>query len=221
MPRPVAIVPAFNEEQTVASVVQALRAANAFDAVIVVDDGSSDDTSGVARRAGATVVRTPRNLGKGGAMLYAYKQIPNTYDRVAWFDADLIGFRPYHAQRLVRGSDLGYDQVAGLRDKGTVLNFLMTCYMPLITGERIVRRWILDALPESCWSGYSIETAINFVCRENGGRILMLQMDGVGIRDKTSKVGVLRGLNGHAKMLKEMYRTHRALRRSGGLRCAR
>jgi glycosyltransferase involved in cell wall biosynthesis len=66
--RALAVVPAFNEQETVATVVGALREhAPGFD-VLVVDDGSVDDTFAVAESAGAQVLRLPFNLGIGGTV---------------------------------------------------------------------------------------------------------------------------------------------------------
>jgi hypothetical protein len=66
--RCLAVVPAYNEADNVAKVVAALqREAPTFD-VVVVDDGSTDDTAGRAEQAGARVVRLPFNLGIGGAV---------------------------------------------------------------------------------------------------------------------------------------------------------
>jgi glycosyltransferase involved in cell wall biosynthesis len=66
MPRNVIVIPAYNEETTIAQVVRdAVRMA---DAVIVVDDGSRDRTSRLAREAGAIVVRHAVNRGLGGAL---------------------------------------------------------------------------------------------------------------------------------------------------------
>ena len=62
----VVVIPAFNEERFIASVV--LKILRFPVKVIVVDDGSSDDTSGIAQAAGATVVRHPVNRGKGQAL---------------------------------------------------------------------------------------------------------------------------------------------------------
>ena len=59
-------IPAYNEADSIASIVENCKIyANH---VIVIDDGSLDNTSDIARRAGAKVVRNGRNIGKGGAL---------------------------------------------------------------------------------------------------------------------------------------------------------
>ena len=71
--RRVAIVPAFNEEASVARVVDELRAFDPGLEVVVVDDGSTDRTAEVARGRGARVVRLPFNLGIGGAVQTGFR----------------------------------------------------------------------------------------------------------------------------------------------------
>ena len=75
--RTLVVVPAFNEEESVAGVVEELRAYEPRWDVLVIDDGSSDRTAEMARRAGAKVVSLVRNLGIGGAVqtgfLYALR----------------------------------------------------------------------------------------------------------------------------------------------------
>jgi glycosyltransferase involved in cell wall biosynthesis len=88
-PRHLAVVPAFNESATVASVVGALhQRAPHFD-VLVIDDGSTDDTAAAAERCGARVLRHPFNLGIGGAVqsgfLYALEE---DYDFMVQVDGD-------------------------------------------------------------------------------------------------------------------------------------
>jgi glycosyltransferase involved in cell wall biosynthesis len=83
------VVPAYNEAATVGRVVRGLREqAPDFD-VVVVDDGSTDDTGAVAERAGARVLRHPFNLGIGGAVQsgFLYAQ-DNDYDFMVQVDGD-------------------------------------------------------------------------------------------------------------------------------------
>jgi glycosyltransferase involved in cell wall biosynthesis len=81
------VIPAFNEEANVASVVTEVRR-EGFPA-LVVDDGSSDRTGEVAELAGAVVLRLPVNLGVGGALRCAFRfAVVNGYVTVVQCDAD-------------------------------------------------------------------------------------------------------------------------------------
>jgi glycosyltransferase involved in cell wall biosynthesis len=66
--RCIAVVPAYNEEASVARVIEDIRAADPSFDIVVVDDGSTDRTAAVAEAAGAHVVHLPYNLGIGGAV---------------------------------------------------------------------------------------------------------------------------------------------------------
>jgi glycosyltransferase involved in cell wall biosynthesis len=66
--RRIAVIPALNEEDSIAGVIAEIRAADPGFEVIVVDDGSTDRTAAVAAKTGAQVLRLPFNLGIGGAV---------------------------------------------------------------------------------------------------------------------------------------------------------
>lgn len=82
-----AIVPAFNEAASIESVVRSLRDLGVD--VLVVDDGSGDDTADLARAAGATVAPLPVNLGIGGALQTGFRfALDRGYQHCFQFDAD-------------------------------------------------------------------------------------------------------------------------------------
>jgi len=84
-----AVVPAYNESETIAAVIDSLHEhAPDFD-VLVVDDGSTDDTGELAREWGAVVLRHPFNLGIGGTVQSGFSYaLDNGYDRMVQVDGD-------------------------------------------------------------------------------------------------------------------------------------
>ena len=85
-PRVLALIPAYNEGARVADVV---RGAQAFLPVLVVNDGSTDDTPAHAERAGATVIHQVPNQGKGAALRAGFRwALDHGYDAVITLDAD-------------------------------------------------------------------------------------------------------------------------------------
>src|SRR4051812_20313737 len=104
-----AVVPAYNEEGTVADVVTSIREqAPEFD-VVVVDDGSTDATAERAERAGAKVVRHPFNLGIGGAVQSGFTYaLENGYDRLAQVDGD-GQHDPSELRKLIEAMDSSRD----------------------------------------------------------------------------------------------------------------
>jgi glycosyltransferase involved in cell wall biosynthesis len=88
-PRILAVLPALNEEGTVALVVKEVREAVPGATILVVDDGSVDRTGEQARKAGAQVATNPFTLGVGGAMRVGFRVAQSHgYDVVLQVDAD-------------------------------------------------------------------------------------------------------------------------------------
>lgn len=87
--RPLIVVPAWNEEQTVGETVREIRSVTPDIPVLVVSDGSTDRTVHVARRAGARVLVLPFRLGVGGAMRAGFRYaVRHGHDAAVQVDAD-------------------------------------------------------------------------------------------------------------------------------------
>ncbi len=205
----VALVPAWNEARTVADTVAPLLAAGCFARVVVIDDGSTDATAEVARAAGAEVLALRPNRGKGGAMRVAVDAVLGgdlAVGAVGFFDADLKGFTPEHARALVSPVVAGRAaMVCGLRDYGPAWNAIQRS-LPPITGERVVRAEVLRALPAHFWNGYRIEMGLNAaaLARPDLGPVLLVDLPGLGIVNKTEKFGFAEGMVRHARMTREV-----------------
>ena len=93
------IIPAYNEEENVAQVVSVARKLSYVDEVIVVNDGSTDNTVEEAESAGATVISHKENQGKGAAIKTGFK---NSHGNVlAFIDADVSNFTTSKLDKMI------------------------------------------------------------------------------------------------------------------------
>jgi glycosyltransferase involved in cell wall biosynthesis len=170
-----AIVPAFNEAGTIADVVHGARACANVDDVVVVDDGSADETVTRASRAGAHVLRHEQNRGKGhavrtglafaldrnfthvllmdGDMQHRPADIPAMIDAARTRDADLVvGERVFDKSQMP--SSRYYSNVIGSR---ALSAFIGSEVRDSQSGFRLIRCEVLRGMTLSS-TGYEIET---------------------------------------------------------------
>jgi glycosyltransferase involved in cell wall biosynthesis len=179
--RILALVPAYNEAEHIAAVV---RGARAHLPVLVVDDGSTDDTALRASEADAAVLRQVPNQGKGAALRAGFRQaLAGGYDAVLTLDGDgqhdpaeipafvqaheaghadlIIGARPFDEMPLIR-------RLAN--SLGTWL-FSWAMGQPIRdnqSGYRLVSRRLMEATLTSGESGFEFEVEMIVTCVLHG-----------------------------------------------------
>ena len=134
------VIPAVNEASAIGALVTELRAAASWHEILVIDDGSSDETGSRASAAGARVIRHPYNKGNGAAVKTGIRQASGAF--VLIMDAD-GQHRPADAVRLVSHLS-AYDLVVGARSSATQAgaarrlgNATLNAIASYLTGQRI------------------------------------------------------------------------------------
>jgi len=157
-----AIIPAYNEAQNIARVLNVLTKAEFLDEIIVIDDGSSDNTSAVVSKfKQVKLLKNNQNRGKAWSM---QQGVDNTEADILFFcDADLKGLTVEIVEQIIQPVlKRKYDMYIGLRN-----NFMQRAVtlFALNSGERAVRRELWDKLPEHFKYRYRIEAGLNFIAR--------------------------------------------------------
>jgi glycosyltransferase involved in cell wall biosynthesis len=174
------IVPAFHEAAGIGEVVTALVDAGPWHEIIVVDDGSSDETGPRARAAGATVLRHPYNKGNGAAVKTGLRHATGAHVLIVDGDGQ---HSPADARLLVER--LGeFDLVVGARDPGTqatlgrragngalnsLASYLTGRHIPdLTSGFRAAKREVLAEFLHLLPNGFSTPTTTTLACIKAG-----------------------------------------------------
>ena len=193
-----------------AAVVRACRGCAHVRDVIVVDDGSTDATAEEALAAGATVLRRPSHHthlgGAGGSKALAMEagvELSDA-DAILFVDADLLGLASAHLDDICRPYLEGRAAMSlGIFDYG-LWNPLVLRFPPT-SGERIVPRWVFEAVPPRKRDGYLIEIMLNEVVTEARMPCSARVMTGVGHRTKRQKFGRRQGYRLSWRMLRELW----------------
>lgn len=202
------VIPAYNESATVAGVVRAVRACPQVGEIIVVADGCTDETSRLAADAGADrVLRLPRNLGKGGAVLAGARAASG--DVILLLDADLVGLTPGQLAQLLRPVLAGRAEMA----VAVFADDYWHGVMRPLSGQRAVRRDLL-ADPQLAKTGFGFEVALDRLVKARTARTAHVTWRGVSHRRKSRKYGMARGLRLRLRASSDLMRQVRVPRSS-------
>jgi glycosyltransferase involved in cell wall biosynthesis len=199
------LIPAFNEAKTVGSVVR-VAMDSGIGPVLVIDDGSTDETAEQAKQAGAVVLSLTQNGGKGKAVVAGAVSMRTDY--VLLIDADLINLTPKHLEDLVRPVLNGLsDMTRGFFRGGRWYTTAAQLISPQLNGQRMLRRENLLNITDLEDSGYGIEIAITNAARKGSWRVIEVPLAGVSQLLKEEKRGLLNGLRSRAHMYWDIFLT--------------
>ncbi len=210
-PSVVAIVPAFNEEHTIASVLQLLCTFPRFKEVIVVDDGSTDATADIAARFPVRLIRNSVNRGKGAAL---QRGVDACTAPILYFcDADMRGFTHDTISEVLKPVLSGeLEMVIATRDwRPYHLGFIFSLF-PGLGGQRALTRRLWDNVAPYYKEGYRIESALNFYARYHGRNYRQIIIPALSHMIKEQKLGFLRGLRARIQMSYEVVMVQTRLR---------
>ncbi|MFM7322408.1 MAG: glycosyltransferase family 2 protein [Armatimonadota bacterium] len=217
----VAIVPAWNEADRIGAVLDVLSSTAIVDRILVVDDGSTDTTSEVARaredaKAGRiSVLRLEPNQGKGAAMSAGAEAAAGA-DVLLFLDADLIGLTVDQVDALVDPVRRGtVDMALGVFRGGNFWTTLAQVIVPNISGQRAIRRDLFLEVPGVAAARFGVELAITNHVLGSGRPIAQVVLRDVSHPMKERKFGVWRGMASRARMYRQMLPYLLAGRRKG------
>ena len=201
------IIPAFNEAAGIGAVLDELKneCGQFLTTIVVVDDGSKDDTARIARAHGVVVIQHPANLGYGASLKSGLRRAETTH--VATFDAD-GQHQPSDLRRLWE-SRQGSAMIIGARQQlihsplwrmpgkwllGMIAAYLVKRRIPdLNSGLRLLTRDVALRYAHLCPRGFSMSTTLTMAVMSRGWPVTFVPID-VRPRSGRSTVTVTTGL---------------------------
>lgn len=201
------IIPAYNEGSRIASVLSAVVGHPLLDEIIVVDDGSTDETRSAAMRfSNVRVLAQATNVGKSAAICAGVRA--STGELLLFLDADLVGLTQSDVSALIFPVLRG-EADASISLRSDALLPWRAIGLDYLSGERVLRRDfladhldIIDHLP-----GFGLESYINQMLIAQKSRVKIVRWTHVGHTYKTKKRGIWSGIAGEAQMLANIIET--------------
>lgn len=194
-----AIIPAYNEEQTIANVVKCVSNVEEIKRIIVVSDGSTDSTAERAKASGAEVIELSENVGKGGAIKAGVNECES--EVILFLDADLIGLTEKHVKDLINPviKDEA-DMTIGIFKNGRMVTDLAQKVTPYLSGQRAIKKTVIDKIPNIDITRYGVEVALTKYINRSSIRVREVSLPDMTHVTKEEKLGIFKGVQARLRM---------------------
>lgn len=201
--RTVCIIPAFNEEKTIKDVLEVVKNVEIIDEIVVVSDGSDDNTAKVARDMGVFTIEYEENRGKGAALKAGIES--TNADVLLFLDADLIGLREEHVESLLEPvlNDEA-DMSIGIFSNGRLATDLAQKVAPHLSGQRAMRRQVVNNINNIDITRYGVEVALTKLVEKQNYRVKTVELKDLTHMMKEEKLGLKKGIAARMKMYWEI-----------------
>ncbi|SNX55480.1 glycosyltransferase family 2 protein [Thermoanaerobacterium sp. RBIITD] len=200
------IVPAYNEEKNIKNVLCILEHIDVIGEIIVVNDGSTDNTAKVASNFNVTIVNQEKNMGKGAAIKIGIQK--SIGDIIVMLDADLVGLTENHFKKLVEPIlDNNADMTIGIFSSGRKTTDWAQKIAPFLSGQRAMKKKLFMEFIEEknidvC--KYGLEVALTKYAKSKKLRVQHVPFENMTHIMKEEKLGLIRGFYSRLKMYRDI-----------------
>ncbi len=195
-----AIIPAYNEADRIGSVLDVMTTYADFFEIIVVDDGSSDDTEKIVSQYDVIYIKNKINKGKGYSMDIGVQRAGG--DVILFVDADVIGLTHDIIDSIVNPVIAGdVDMFIAMRNRKIYYLHSILVFIPLLGGERAVTKELWNKLPMYYKNRFRVEAGLNFYAEYYGNGFKYKVFKGLSQVIKEKKYGFIQGLRQRISMI--------------------
>jgi glycosyltransferase involved in cell wall biosynthesis len=199
------LIPAYNEGPRIGDVLEVVCRFEREKRIVVIDDGSKDDTYDVAKKFPVDVLRHDKNKGKGAALQTG---IDFVGDMPLWLflDADLINLNHGHMEALLdpleKNAEIG--MTVGMFKSGGKKNVdLAQKYFSVLNGQRGFAGFFIKSLPDLSWARFGVEIFLSRLAEKYGVQTAEPVLANITHYTKEEKYGFYRGFMYRLQMYKE------------------
>ena len=198
------VIAAWNEERTIKEVIEVFQSHPKCREVIVVSDGSTDNTANISKSTGARVLELAENSGKGEAMEAGIEAA--TMDVIFFSDADILGLTQDIVTSISEPVLTGKCAMSiGIQGRSIYWLNKILHFFPLLGGERVILKDLWYSVPKKFRTRFKIETALNYYSKKFGKTAHFTLFPDMSQLKKESKYGILWGFWLRVKMFAQVF----------------